>query len=78
MNVRTMLAATVLVLSAAACTRPPEPPTDDPPEPQARGSDATESHDAIQAPIQKAEAVEGAVLDAAAKQRADIEAQTGG
>jgi hypothetical protein len=65
-----------LVLSAfAACNAcmPPEPPpTDEPPEPQ-----ATQLRDAIQAPIEKAKAVEDQVQDAADKQRAEIEAAGG-
>ena len=70
----------LLVLSAAGCSHPEPPPTDKPPEPQAdapaqpRGA-LTE---AIQAPIDKAKAVEGTVLDAAEQQKAEIDAQTGG
>lgn len=63
----------VAALAALGCTPPPEPPTDAPPEPQ-----ATELHDAIQAPIDKARAVEADVLDAAEKQRAEIDAASGG
>lgn len=73
MSLRIAFTATVLALSAVACTRPPDPPTDAPPEPQ-----ATELRDAIQAPIDRARAVEDTVLDAAEKQRADIDAATGG
>lgn len=73
MSLRIAFTATVLALSASACTRPPDPPTDAPPEPQ-----ATELRDAIQAPIDRARAVEDTVLDAAEKQRADIDAATGG
>ena len=73
MRIRTAIAAPLLLLATVACTRPPDPPTDAPPEPQ-----ATQLHDAIQAPIQKAQAVEGAVLDAAEQQRAEIDAATGG
>ncbi len=62
-------AATVLLL-CAACTRPERPDTERPPEPQAAG--------AIHAPIDRAKAAEGQVEDAAAKQRAAIDAQTGG
>lgn len=72
MSLRIAFTATVLALSAAACTRPPDPPTDAPPAPQ-----ATELRDAIQAPIDRARAVEDTVLDAAEKQRADIDAATG-
>ncbi len=73
MSIRIALSASLITLLVAACTRPPDPPTDAPPEPQ-----ATELRDAIQAPIQRAEAVEDAVLDAAEKQRAEIDAATGG
>ena len=73
MRIRIAIAASLLTLTAVACTRPPDPPTDAPPEPQ-----ATQLHDAIQAPIQKAQAVEGAVLDAGEQQRAEIDAATGG
>jgi hypothetical protein len=78
MHVRYLSAAALLTLTALGCTRPPDPPTDAPPEPQATQPQATELRDAIQAPIQKAEAVEDAVLEAAEKQRAEIDAQTGG
>ena len=64
---------------------PEPPPTDQPPEPQA---DATQADapaqqrgaltEAIQAPIDKAKGVEDTVLDAAEKQKAEIDAQTGG
>ncbi len=73
MTIRIAFAASLITLSAVACTRPPDPPTDAPPEPQ-----ATELRDAIHAPIQKAEAVEDSVLHAAEKQRAEIDAATGG
>lgn len=73
MPMRTCLAASLILLSAAACSRPPDPPTDNRPEPQ-----AMELQETIRAPIRKAEAVEADVLDAAEKQRADIEAATGG
>lgn len=73
MTLRTAFAASLITLSAVACTRPPDPPTDAPPEPQ-----ATRLHDAIQAPIDKARAVEDTLQDAAGQQRAEIEAATGG
>lgn len=75
-------AVLLLVLSCAACSRPQPPPTDEPPEPQARaateGAQATELRDAIQQPIERAKAVEEAVRDAAEQQQAEIDAQTGG
>lgn len=61
-----------LAVAAAGCTRPTPPPTEQPPEPQ-----ATELRDAIQAPIERARAVEGAVQDAADAQRAAIDAPGG-
>jgi hypothetical protein len=77
--------ALMLVLCAAACSRPEPPPTDQPPEPKAGATrtDATAQPrgaltEAIQAPIDKAKGVEDTVLDAAEQQRADIDAQTGG
>src|SRR3546814_12870260 len=66
--------ALLLALACAACHRPPPPPPDQPPEPQAR----TQLGDAIQAPIERAKAVEGAVQDAAEKQTAAIDAAAGG
>lgn len=77
--------ALLLIMCTAACSRPEPPPTDQPPEPKAQASaqeDTRERHtelrDAIQAPIDKARGVEDTVLDAAEKQKADIDAQTGG
>ncbi|MBP6215826.1 MAG: hypothetical protein KA391_00355 [Luteimonas sp.] len=60
--------AIAIVACCAACSPPPKPPTDQPPEPQ-----ATQLRDAIQAPIDKAKAVEGQVQDAADAQRKAIE-----
>ena len=54
-----------LALLATACHAPEPPPTDEPPEPQATASttpSGTELRDAMQAPIQKAEAVQIATL----------------
>lgn len=72
-------------LLCAGCSKPEPPPTDQLPEPQADASPAgeykethTELNDAIQRPINKAKGVESTVLDAADKQRAEIDAQTGG
>ena len=64
--------AIAIVACCAACSPPPKPPTDQPPEPQ-----ATQLRDAIQAPIDKAKAVEGQVQDAADAQRKAIEAAGG-
>lgn len=59
-----------LLLLCAACTRPERPDTERPPEPQAA--------DALRKPIDRAKAAEGEVEDAAARQRAAIDAQAGG
>ncbi|TWT22731.1 hypothetical protein FQY83_06630 [Luteimonas marina] len=67
-----MPALLTLALLCAACAPPAEPPRDKPPEPQ-----ATQLRDAIQAPIDKAKAVEDTVQDAADAQRAAIEAAGG-
>ena len=64
----TRVFAIAIVACCAACSPPPKPPTDQPPEPQ-----ATQLRDAIQAPIDKAKAVEGQVQDAADAQRKAIE-----
>ena len=68
--------ATLLLLSA--CSKPEPPEKERPPEPKAAEPRATELRDAIQAPIDKARSVEQTTLDAAEKQRAEIDAQTGG
>ena len=65
--------ALLLALACAACNRPPPPPPDQPPEPQAN----VQLRDAIQAPIDRVKAVEGAVQDAAEKQKAAIDAAAG-
>lgn len=62
--------AAAALLLCAACTKPAPPDTERPPEPQATG--------AIRKPIDRAKAAEGQVGDAAAKQRAAIDAQAGG
>jgi len=75
--------AALVLLSCVACSRPEPPPTDQPPEPQAdtavaaTGESHTQLRDAIQRPIDKAKAVEDVTLDAAERQRAEIDAQTG-
>lgn len=63
-----------LLLGLAGCQ--PEPPEKErPPEPQAR---ATGLNDAIQAPLEKARAVEDQVEDSADAQRAAIDEAVGG
>ena len=64
-----LLPAALIAIAAAACSPPPEtPPIDDPPEPQ-----ATALHDSIQAPIDKARAVEDTLQGAAQAQREAID-----
>lgn len=63
-----LLAMTML----AACNAPTPPPTDRPPEPQ-----ATQLRDGIQAPLERASAVEADVQEAADRQRAAIDAAGG-
>ncbi len=70
-----LLALAVGAAALAAC-RPEPPPTERPPEPQARAH--TELRDAIQAPQDKARAVEKTLQDDAARQRAQIDAAEGG
>ena len=69
-------ASSLLLLGCAACSKPEPPKKDQPPEPQA--GQHTELRDAIQKPIERANAVEGQVLDAAKQQQDDIDAQSGG
>lgn len=72
---RSALRIAFVLIAFAACVacKPPEPPpTDEPPEPQ-----AAQLRDAIQAPIDKAKAVEDQVQDAADRQRAEIDAAGG-
>lgn len=71
MKPRTLLVPCLAVLALAACQRPPPAPTEQRPEPQ-----ATALRDAVQAPLDKAHAVQATVDDAAEKQRADIDAAT--
>ncbi len=66
-------AGLLLLCLCCACSKPKPPPTDEPPEPQAEAN--TELRDAIQAPIERAKAVEQTVQEAADKQRAEIDAQ---
>jgi outer membrane biogenesis lipoprotein LolB len=69
----TVLAVAMAML--AAC-RPEPPPPEQPPEPQARAH--TELRDAIQAPQDKARALEKTLQDDAARQRAQIDDAEGG
>jgi hypothetical protein len=66
-----ILAALAVSLLCAACSKPEPPEKERPPEPQ-----ATELRDAIQQPIDRAKAVEDQVQEAAAQQKAAIDAQT--
>jgi outer membrane biogenesis lipoprotein LolB len=70
--------ACALLIACSACSKPEPPKKEQPPEPQAQAAHDTELRDAIQAPIQRAQAVEPQVLDAAQKQADAIDAQTGG
>ncbi|WP_374012429.1 hypothetical protein [Pseudoxanthomonas koreensis] len=67
------IAAACCALAMAGCRAEP-PPTEQPPEPQAQ----TELRDAIQAPQQKAAAVEQLLQEGDARQRAAIDAAEGG
>lgn len=81
MQTRRRLATALLACGAllvVACSRPEPPEKERPPEPQASAPERhTELRDAIQAPQDKARAVEAAVDDAAKAQRAAIEAAGG-
>jgi hypothetical protein len=68
--------STLLLLGCGACSKPEPPKKEQPPEPQVEQH--TELRDAIQKPIERANAVEGQVLDAAKQQQDAIDAQTGG
>jgi len=68
-----MITSLLLLCACCACTKPKPPPTDEPPKPQAVTH--AELRDAIQAPIDKARAVEQAVHDAADQQQTAIDAQ---
>lgn len=70
--------STLVVIAAlvagicAGCSKPKPIPPDVPPEPQ-----ATQLRDAMQAPLDKAKAVEGTIQDADAQRRAELEANGG-
>jgi len=79
------LLAVATLLIAVACTKPEPPDKEQPVEPQAGvetdagdAAEATELRDAIREPIERAEAVEDVVLEAANKQQDAIDAATGG
>ena len=68
-----------LLVLCTACSKPGPPDKNQPPQPQATAAEThTGLRDAIQAPIDRAKAVSPEVLDAAQKQRDDIDAQAGG
>ena len=69
---RIVVAAAALSILCVACSKPEPPEKEKRPVPRAD----TELRDAIQAPIDRAEAVEPAVLDAAKQQQDQIDAQT--
>jgi hypothetical protein len=76
------LPACVVLLALAGCEKPEPPPTERPPEPQAAARvPATPDHAAlrraIDAPQDRARAVEDVTLEAADRRRAEIEAQSG-
>lgn len=69
------------LLALSGCEKPQPPPTERPPDPQAARVAAVPDHAAlrraIDAPQDRARAVEDVTLDAADRRRAEIEAQTG-
>jgi hypothetical protein len=71
MKSRTMFALCLLSLALAACKRPEPPPTEQRPEPQ-----ATALRDAIQEPLEKARDAQQITDEAAAAQKAAIDAAT--
>jgi hypothetical protein len=62
-------AVLLLSLACGACSRPPQPPTEQKPDPQ-----AAQLREAIQRPIDQAKAADKATQDADAKQRAELDA----
>ena len=69
MHAAVRLPAILAIACCAACSPPVEPPDERPPEPQ-----ATALRDAIQAPIDKANAVGDALHDAAERRHGEIDA----
>jgi len=78
MDVLLRRCALSLLIACSACSKPEPPKKEQPPDPQAQAQHDTELRDAIQAPIDRAKAVEPQVLDAAKQQQDAIDAQTGG
>lgn len=82
MHTRTRLACAMGVIAAAlcACGKPQPPERDQPPEPQAATPAVTGSplQETIQAPIDRAKQADAQVQAAADRQRAAIDAATGG
>lgn len=79
-SVARILALASVLLACLACSKPEPPDKERPVEPQAEAAvdaEATELRDAIREPIERAEAVEDAVLEAAEKQQDAIDAATG-
>lgn len=72
-RIAAMLAGAALPLLLSACSKPQPPETVRPPEPK-----ATQLRDAMQAPIDKAKAVDADTKRAADAQRDAIDAATGG
>lgn len=70
-----LLSSCATMLLLAACSRPPVPEPDQPPEPRAAGHTAASR--ALHEPLDKAKAVEDATLKAAEAQRQAIEAAGG-
>ena len=71
----TRTALALVLLALCACGKPEPPEKERPPEPQAS---QVESHEAIQEPIDRAEAAAADVQKAADAQRAAIDAASGG
>jgi hypothetical protein len=75
-------AACAALLALAGCDKPEPPPTERPPEPQAAARvaatpDHTALRRAIDAPQDRARAVEEVTLEAADRRRAELEEQSG-
>lgn len=78
---RAVIAMSLLIACSGltGCSKPKVPDHDDPPEPQAAAAaQPTQLREAMQKPIDKAQAAQGEVDAAAERQRAAIDAATGG
>ena len=78
---RAVIAMSLLIgcSGLTGCSKPKVPDHDDPPEPQAAAAaQPTQLREAMQKPIDKAQAAQGEVDAAAERQRAAIDAVTGG